>query len=562
MRLIARHQKSSVFLSSILLPLLTLFAGVTAKTPSDSLSCSALMVPKRQMGGQSIGQEECFMKELSFSRSGNNYRRFDIGLGGTIEGWAVREGARVYHFTSFPEFLFEQVGNRNQRSHGAIRYEASKGTSMTLVYPEGSWNGKLFMTVHGASGSFAEGTLKPWDKLLNPGNDPMGDLSRYEKVFLDKGYAVLKTRRNADMTNPGDYEVVLDNGERLRGKNISDHPELLLDMVGMAKNLLRERLGKSPSRTYWYGHSGGVMVGRLINYRLTLNRDHDGNKIIDGFLFDDPGGGLWIPMLLKGGQNVLFTSNSERRDFIKTIEVAHQAYPNVYTDKLLMDVDHIPEYVSPVYLNNKRRTASIMRERRMEDKYRMYEVRGVSHSGGEYLENGEKGDIKVLNLPRFMSAMVEVLDAWVEKGMEPPPTKSDFLALGDADRDGVNEHPAIAMPEVACPLGVYFPYPPSMQGRGVGTTSFAPFDGGSLEPLDGRGVFVDMNSNGKRDKRETVSEAWRRLGLLRPREPIDATKYARCVESSALSLKQQRFLTDAEAKAYIQEAAGVKFPSP
>jgi hypothetical protein len=47
----------------------------------------------------------------------------------------------------------------------------------------------------------------------------------------------------------------------------------------------------------------------------------------------------------------------------------------------------------------------------------------------------------------------------------------------------------------------------------AGVTSFAPYDGAGLEPLDGQLMYVDMNRDGRRDQRETVTEAWRRLGL-------------------------------------------------
>ena len=43
----------------------------------------------------------------------------------------------------------------------------------------------------------------------------------------------------------------------------------------------------------------------------------------------------------------------------------------------------------------------------------------------------------------------------MEEGVVPPPTHSEWAELGDADHDGVIEHPALAFPEVACPLGVY-----------------------------------------------------------------------------------------------------------
>ena len=64
--------------------------------------------------------------------------------------------------------------------------------------------------------------------------------------------------------------------------------------------------------------------------------------------------------------------------------------------------------------------------------------------------------------------------------------------LGDVNGDGTIENPGVAFPEVACPLGVYFPFPNST----AGTTSFAAFTGKGLEPLDGNNVFVDMNRNG------------------------------------------------------------------
>ena len=115
--------------------------------------------------------------------------------------------------------------------------------------------------------------------------------------------------------------------------------------------------------------------------------------------------------------------------------------------------------------------------------------------GGEYLEDGRDGDVTILDLSRIIDALIDVLDDWVEKDIPPPRSKSDWLELGDIDGDGVIENEAIALPEVACPLGLYYPYPPSRGESGVGWTGFAAFDGQSLEPLDGRGVFVDMNLN-------------------------------------------------------------------
>ena len=77
-----------------------------------------------------------------------------------------------------------------------------------------------------------------------------------------------------------------------------------------------------------------------------------------------------------------------------------------------------------------------------------------------------------------MDALIDRLDDWVEKGIAPPPTKTDWLELGDVDGDGINENEAIALPEVACPLGLYYPHPPV--GETTGTV------GPALPPLTAR----------------------------------------------------------------------------
>ena len=123
-----------------------------------------------------------------------------------------------------------------------------------------------------------------------------------------------------------------------------------------------------------------------------------------------------------------------------------------------------------------------------------------------------------------------------------------------------SKNEAIAMPELACPLGMFFQFPPSMEEGGSGWTGFAPFDGQSLEPQDGRGVFVDMNLNRYQDHRESVEEAWHRLGLLKPAEKFTRAKYQACVEASVAKLQQERFFTEQVASLYIQQASETDFP--
>jgi len=134
--------------------------------------------------------------------------------------------------------------------------------------------------------------------------------------------------------------------------------------------------------------------------------------------------------------------------------------------------DDPPAWASTDYLSNKRSNAKILHDKRLNSKHRVYEVLGVSHSGGEdNIQGGRRGDVETIDLSRLMDGFIDLLDNWVNDNVDPPPSMSDAAEIGDADRDGVIENPAIALPEIACPLGVYFQYPPSQKANGVGAVS-------------------------------------------------------------------------------------------
>jgi len=529
--------------------------GQTSASQPVTSSGKEFMVPKKEVNGKLIGQEDVLIQEVVITDSGRQYRRLDVGVSGTVEGWAVKEPVANPQLPSAPEFVFSQAGIVGPRFHGTMRYEASKGTGMTLLYPEGetAWNRKLFVTVHGAGGSFREETLKPWNQNFDPSR-PLGDISKFERLMLDKGYAVAKTRRNA--SRKGDYSVILEDGDILEGWSLNKQSALILGFTQLAENLLQARLGEKPLLTYFYGHSSGGMIGRLINYRPEENLNESGEPIIDGFLNDDSGGGRYLPIVEEKGKDILFATEKERRLFVKTIEIPHQLFNRPERARN----QNIPQWNSPVYLINQRMTTTILQDKGLGDKIRMYEVRGISHSGGEYLEEGRDGDIVILDLSRLMDALIDTLDNWVERDIAPPPTKSDWLELGDVDGDGVNENEAIALPEVACPLGLYYSYPTSLGEDGDSSTGFAFFDGHSLEPQDGRGVFVDMNLNRYRDHRESVDQAWHRLGLLKPGETFSRSKYQACVAAAVDKLKQEKLITERVAAQYIQQASEADFP--
>ena len=543
MDFLRRHLVREMVLLWILATAVNMTGIVQAQSPGGWLPCNEHLVP---------GQEECWMREIDFQFGGKEYRRVDIGVNGSVQGYAVKEGTRAKYFTDRPEFVFRQLGQRGWLK-GTAHYYASGGVGITVVLPESptNWNGKLYIHVHGAGICAGEGRSR---RRLDPAK-PLGDLSRYNEIMLEKGYAVAATGPAATHsagldTIPGETgdctAVKLEDGTSLHNLNLTDHARFHVDLVKLAKNIVRASLGRAPSRTYWYGHSSGTRVSRLINFIPELNSDEENKPLIDGFLGDDPAVGLWLPVRFEGGKDVLYTGQA-RNELSPQIDIAHQLFPEVRFDPM-------PAWISNLAIINKRRTAKLFRDKGLEDRYRMYEVRGISHLGGDDKARSLAPDVRILDLAPLMDALIDHLDAWVEQGKGPPPSKSDWLELGDRDGDGVNENEAVAFPEVACPLGMFYPFPASTGHEGETRTAFAKFDEQEVEPVDGRGMFVDMNRNGYQDQRESVPQAWRRLGLLKPGESFSRETYVGCVRSAVSKLTREGFFKEKIGHTYIEQA--------
>ena len=544
-------------------------SGLKAQSSDAAVSCNEFLVPRVEVKGKQVGQESCQMIESELTFQERKFRRMEMGISGTVAGYTLKDESARYanYLNQYPEIVYPQAGVDAPFYHGIGRYEAAQGTSVTLMYPldRSAWNGKMYVTAHGAGRSFKYATLKAWDQNLDPA-DPLSDVSKYEELMLEKGYAVAKTRRTTLMTG-GDLIVTLDDGTVVRDRNLTEQPSFIMGLAKLAENVLERRLGSMPSRTYWYGHSGGARPGRMVNYKAGLNVDTDGTPIIDGIIADDAGAGLWVPAVFEDGKDILFATAEDQRRFVPQIDITHLLYVNETPD----DPPSFRGYNN--FTASKRINARLLRDKGLGSLHRVYEIAGISHSGGEYLEDGKDGDVEILDMSRIMDGLIDILDNWVENGVAPPPSKSEWAELGDADGDGILENGPVALPEVACPLGVYHIFPPSRGPRGQGTTGFAAFTGEGLEPEDGRGhvatggnvintvhSFVDMNQNGYRDFRETVTQAWLRLGLLEPREKFSRDKYAACVQQAVESLQEEGFITSEVADFYLQQAATMPLP--
>jgi hypothetical protein len=518
---------------------------VPAAAQVPGKSCDNFLLPARTVkGNRTVGPSSCLMREQEVTIDGRSFTRIDVGLNGTVEGYATKAGEYKDYLTQSPDLVFPQSGNPGPVLFAVAKYERDKGAAMTIVFPKDrtGWNGKVFVTVHGRGASFKQGGLKAWDKNVDPAN-PAADLNKYDALMLMKGYALVKTRRTS-AEGLGEIDATFEDGTRVDSLAFNDTTHYITDFADVARQLLGDRLGRQPQRNYFYGHSAGARIGHDLNYTPGLNVDRSGRRYFDAILADDAAAGTWLPVLMRDGKDVLFADDADKAAFAPQLDISHQMYNNIWDHKM-------PAYMSPSYLANKRANARILREKGLAPaKERMYEIRGISHSGGENLPTGKRGEIEILDLSRMMDRFIDILDAWVEKGAEPPPSHSDDAAISGAGREGSIEHPALSFPEIACPLGVYYSYPESTSG----TTSFAAFTGDGLEPLDGRKVFVDMNRNGVWDARETPTDAWRRLGLLQKNEQLTREKYVACVQRSAEQLRSAGFFSDRTAASYVERA--------
>ena len=80
---------------------------------SKVVSCNEFLLPKWEMRGKLLGQEECKMIETDFTFLGRKFRRMDMGITGTIDGYNPKVGRYNHYFSANPEFNIAQSGNKN-----------------------------------------------------------------------------------------------------------------------------------------------------------------------------------------------------------------------------------------------------------------------------------------------------------------------------------------------------------------------------------------------------------------------------------------------------------------
>ncbi|MEE2840292.1 MAG: alpha/beta hydrolase domain-containing protein [Acidobacteriota bacterium] len=553
-----------------------------------TVDCRSLIGPLASVQGGTVGPDECWMSETTVRNAdGVIFQRLEMGVSGTIDGYTVKQGERVEIFTDAPEFALAQRSNLGPYYHGTGYYRAPKGSGMTVLLPQSAadWNGKLFVLAHGSSHYTPIGELPPRQGDQYP---LLTGANAYAGLMIDQGYAVAYTRRPASgarrrgAISRASEEVRLDDGTLFEDKTFGFHSGLIRDWTQIAKNLVQTRLGRRPEHTYFYGKSGGGSLGRIFNYKPGANRDTEGNRLYDGMLIDDAGGGWYWPVQLFARTDIsegVFSLQPDSRDtlivdevykqnFAFQIDIAHQNYTGA-------------DFVEGHYLFVKRENARFLKEKGLAFKNRMYEIVGVSHADAGYASRSEgatRPGLNNLDLGGVFDALIVALDQWVEKGVEPSPTRSGSPLLGDVDGDGSIENSAVELPEVACPIGVFIEY--AEAAPRPGRTTFVPylrqprhiinadaedlpagFDPEWLEPLDARGYMVDMNQNGARDTRESITQAWQRrmregerYGTLASRETLTHAHYVECVSRVTGDLVKENLLSEMARTYYLRNA--------
>jgi hypothetical protein len=465
-----------------------------------------------------------------FSIQGHIFERMELRISGNVEGWAVKDGRRGNYFNDAPDIVFTQSQNPGTRFKGIGRYEGATGHGMSLFFPADPkhWNGKLFVTAHGAGSYGSVGTLLPRDPKAD--FNPLLNVNRFAGLLIDKGYAVAHTLRSAHRVG-GDVGASLEDGTTLK-VNVSTHAGFIVSFARAAENMLQAKLGRKPQKTYYYGFSAGGFLGRLVQYHPGFNRDNDGSPIFDGFILDDVGGGDWLPILMVDGKDTLLVTEEDKRRFVPQIDISHQ-----------LDVGE-----GDISIKKKRENAMLLKQKGLADKHRVYEIKGLAHIDAGLVSRADHV-AQALDLGGIMDALVDRLDQWVVSSKEPPPSRAEIPLLG-----GKSE--SVALPEIACPLGVYHIFPEVLGDslRGSQETAFAAFDGVNPEPLDAKGRLVDMNGNGVRDQRDSVEQAWRRLGLLKANESFSRVKYVACVTQAATALAKEGLLPARLVNHYVRKA--------
>src|SRR5689334_17399821 len=114
---------------------LTLATIAAVRSSAAERSCDDLLQPPRDVRGHKVGPASCVMQEADITYDGRAYKRVDVGLDGTVDGFAAKVGDYKDYFTNGPDLTFLQTWGPRQIFFGVAKYERAKGAAMNIVFP-------------------------------------------------------------------------------------------------------------------------------------------------------------------------------------------------------------------------------------------------------------------------------------------------------------------------------------------------------------------------------------------------------------------------------------------
>jgi hypothetical protein len=307
--------------------------------------------------------------------------------------------------------------------------------------------------------------------------------------------------------------------------------------------VLNQELGRAPGTpivTYEYGHSAGTIWAELDN-ESGLNTV-DGRHIISGYVFDDPGGGLPLPLSLPQGQ-VLGTDGQHVTyppgSFLSAA-IRRQMAPGI----VLAHADYLSQHIwlpGVTYLDLKQQAQSLYDQEGLGGITRTYVIAGVSH-----ISNSTGSPPDTLDYGPLIQSIIPLLAAWVTHATAPPPS-----IVGPPGDQSPRQQ--LQLPVIACPTGLRYPWP--YPDGGPTETGFVPYgNGANLEPINSQGVLVDSNHDGYRDTLPSLNQEWRNLGLIGPDQSVTKQAYVQCIAHDANALAAKKLLSATAVSQYIAQA--------
>ena len=505
--------------------------------PAAKTACNDLLPAAREVKGRKVGPTSCEMVESQVAVAGKQIVRLDIGLDGTAEGYVTKAGEYRGYMTNSPELAFAQTADPGEPVLAFADYRRAQGAAMSLFFPQdpAAWNGRVWVMAHGAG----PGTDRSWDAGL-AGNAARG-AGAYPEELLARGFAVAVTRRAANAVAlgrnasppPTGVQAVLEDGTNGRLRRLQRFGDL---HQGLHRR--RRQVPRAPAQAPAYTTLLLWPLRRRANWpRHELHGWPESTRRRQAVLRRLLCRRLSRGHLAAGGDEEWQRRAVHDRRRTRGDGAAVRGRPPGLQQHLADETARLG--VGELSREQASATRRSCRTRVCRAKFRMYEVRGISHAGSG----------PGLTIAPMWGQFFAMFDAWVDMAVAPPPSRSDVADIGDADRDGRIENPAIAFPQLACPMGVY--YTTTTTSTSI---AFAPYTGSGLEPLNEEKIFVDMNRNGVWDRRESLQQAWLRLGLLKPDETITRERSVACVQQSAEALRRDGFFSEKTAAEYIDHA--------